>query len=184
LIEPEDEGDLEPGMVGGGSTVVAGLRASFLASPWASLDPVRVEAPFVLAVGGHLVRGRIDAAYERDGRTELVDFKTGRVAAEGDPAAATQLDLYGLAAIDAWGADPARLRTTYCYLRADGPPLLVESDWDSGTVDVVRTRLAAQLDALSAGRFGATAGAWCEGCDFLSFCPEGQAAQPAPAAAD
>ena len=32
----------------------------------------------MLAVGGHLVRGRIDASYERDGRTELVDFKTGR----------------------------------------------------------------------------------------------------------
>ncbi|HTJ75309.1 MAG TPA: ATP-dependent DNA helicase [Acidimicrobiales bacterium] len=167
LIEPH-EPPAEPG-------VAAGLRASFLASPWASLDPTRVEAPFVLAVGGHLVRGRVDAVYQRDGRMELVDFKTGRQAAEGDRGAGTQLDLYGLAAVDAWGADPAALRTTYCYLRADGPPLLVESDWDAATVDAVRARLAAHLDALRAGQFTPTAGPWCRGCDFLSFCPAGQA---------
>ena len=160
----------------GDPSVARGLRASFLASPWASLDPVRVEAPFVLAVGGHLVRGRVDAVYERDGRVELVDFKTGRQAEPGDGGAGTQLDLYGLAAVDAWGADPAALRTTYCYLRADGPPVLVESDWDAGTVDAVRARLAAHLDALSSARFGATPGAWCRGCDFLAFCPEGRSA--------
>ncbi|MGI9021752.1 MAG: UvrD-helicase domain-containing protein, partial [Acidimicrobiales bacterium] len=54
------------------------LKASFLAGPWADLHPTRVEAPFVLALGQHVVRGRIDAVYERDGRIELVDFKTGR----------------------------------------------------------------------------------------------------------
>ena len=61
--------------------MAARLKASFLASPYAGLDPVKVEAPFALAVadgGEHLVRGRIDAVYERDGRLELVDFKTGR----------------------------------------------------------------------------------------------------------
>jgi DNA helicase-2/ATP-dependent DNA helicase PcrA len=178
LIEPEpddtDDG-LDPDRLPAGADVRAGLRASFLGSPWADLDPVRVEAPFVLAVGGHLVRGRIDAAYERDGRTELVDFKTGRPAAEGDRAATTQLDLYGLAAVDAWGADPAGLRTSYCYLRADGPAVIVSTDWDDTQVAGVRARLAATLDAMAEGRFAPTPGAWCRGCDFLSFCPAGQA---------
>ena len=178
LIEPEPddtEDGLDPDRLPAGADLRAGLRASFLASPWADLDPVRVEAPFVLAVGGHLVRGRIDAAYERDGRTELVDFKTGRPAAEGDRAAATQLDLYGLAAVDAWRADPAGLRTTYCYLRADGPAVIVSTDWDAGRVAAVRARLAATLDAMAEARFAPTPGAWCRGCDFLSFCPAGQA---------
>jgi RecB family exonuclease len=180
LIEPDAEVDAgdspDEDRLPHGPAVAAGLRASFLASPWSALDPVRVEAPFVLAVGGHLVRGRVDAVYERDGRLELVDFKTGRPAPEGDRAAGTQLDLYGLAAVDAWGADPAGLRTTYCYLRADGPPQLVVSDWDAGALDAVRARLAATLDALAAARFAPTAGPWCRGCDFLSFCPAGQAA--------
>jgi DNA helicase-2/ATP-dependent DNA helicase PcrA len=177
LVEPEPEADdeLDPGHLPAGD-VAAGLRASFLASPWASLDPLRVEAPFVLAVAGHLVRGRIDAVYERDGRTELVDFKTGRAPAEGDRAAGTQLDLYGLAAVDAWNIDPGSLRTTYCYLRAGGPPESVSVDWDPSTLAGVRTRLAATLDAMAESRFGPTAGAWCRGCDFLSFCPVGQAA--------
>jgi DNA helicase-2/ATP-dependent DNA helicase PcrA len=176
LIEPDagTDDDLDPDRLSGEPGVAAALRSSFLSSPWSALDPVRVEAPFVLAVGGHLIRGRVDAVYERDGRTELVDFKTGRAAADGDRAAGTQLDLYGLAAIDAWGADPGRLRTTYCYLRTDGPPRLVVSDWDPGTVDQVRARLGATLDALAASRFGPTAGPWCRGCDFLSFCPAGQ----------
>ncbi|MDQ3896056.1 MAG: ATP-dependent helicase [Actinomycetota bacterium] len=179
LIEPEPDevgDDLEPDRLPGGTDVAAALRASFLASPWASLDPVRVEAPFVLAVGGHLVRGRVDAVYERDGRLELVDFKTGRPAAEGDRAAGTQLDLYGLAAVDAWGTEPERLRTTYCYLRTDGPPLVVESEWDASTLAGVRRRLASTLDALAEARFAPTPGTWCGGCDFLSFCPAGQAA--------
>ena len=173
LIEPDPspEHEYEPGSVHAG----AALRASFLAGPWADLDPVRVEAPFVLLVGGHLVRGRIDAAYQRDGRLELVDFKTGRPAAEGDAAAGTQLDLYGLAAIDAWRADPEQLRTTYCYLRTDGPPLVVSTDWDAAMVTAVRARLATTLDAMAQARFGATPGRWCDGCDFLSFCPAGQA---------
>ncbi|HUR22981.1 MAG TPA: PD-(D/E)XK nuclease family protein, partial [Acidimicrobiales bacterium] len=173
--EPDTDDGLDPDRLPAGAAVGAGLRASFLASPWADLDPVRVEAPFVLAVAGHLVRGRLDAAYQRDGRTELVDFKTGRPAAQGDRAAGTQLDLYGLAAVDAWGTDPSGLRTTYCYLRADGPAVIVSSDWDAGRVAGVRARLAATLDAMAEARFGATAGAWCRGCDFLSFCPAGQA---------
>jgi len=184
LIEPEPEPDdldldldvdaLERDRLPAGPDVMAGLRASFLGSPWAPLDPVRVEAPFVLAVDGHIVRGRVDAVYERDGRLELVDFKTGRPATEGDKGAGTQLDLYGLAAIDAWGAEPDRLRTTYCYLRSDGPTLIVSSDWDAANVAAVRGRLATTLDALAETRFGPTPGRWCGGCDFLSFCPAGQ----------
>ncbi|MGI8777209.1 MAG: ATP-dependent DNA helicase [Acidimicrobiales bacterium] len=184
LIEPDvpdepDDGaganrDGAPAPGPGTGAVAERLKASFLASPWADLDPERVEAPFVLALGTHLVRGRIDAVYQRDGRLELVDFKTGRRPADGSSWAGVQLDLYGLAALDTWGADPARLRTTYCWLRQDGPPTVEATDWAPATVERVRARVAATLDDLAAGRFGATPGAWCGGCDFLSVCPDGQ----------
>ena len=180
LIEPDVVDDLDPDALPAGAGLGDRLKASFLASPWADLDPVRVEAPFVLSAGSHQVRGRIDAVYERDGRLELVDFKTGRPASAGDPSAGVQLDIYGLAAIDTWRADPARLRTTYCWLQADGPPAVESLDWAAGTVERVRAGLAATLDDLAAGRYAPTPGAWCGGCDFLSACPAGQARVDGP----
>jgi DNA helicase-2/ATP-dependent DNA helicase PcrA len=77
LFEPEPD---RPPATG----TAAGLQDAFLATPYADLEPVKVEAPFLLVVDGCIVRGRVDAAYERDGRFEVVDFKTGRTPAEGD----------------------------------------------------------------------------------------------------
>ncbi len=176
LLEPDGTGpawDGDADLLPAGPGVAARLEASFLASPWAALDPVRVEAPFVLALGAHLVRGRVDAVYERDGRLELVDFKTGRPHAGDDGGASVQLDLYGLAALSTWAADPARLRTTYCWLRTDGPPVVESSDWDAAVAERVRLRVGDTLDALAAGRWRPTPGRWCAGCDFQSVCPEG-----------
>ena len=113
---------------------LAGLQAAFLATPFAALDPRRVEAPFVLSVSGTILRGRIDAAYQRDGRLEVVDFKTGRPPEDGDPGASVQLDTYAVAAVEVWSEDPAALRTTYCYLSPGRrlPPGVVGLDAGSG----------------------------------------------------
>ncbi|HEX2192230.1 MAG TPA: ATP-dependent DNA helicase [Acidimicrobiales bacterium] len=181
LIEPEGDPDLDPDPLPADADLQGRLKLSFLASAWADLDPLRVEAPFVLVLGRHVVRGRIDAVYERDGRLELVDFKTGRHVSGGDPWAGVQLDLYGLAAVDTWAADPARLRTTYCWLRPGEPPLVESADWSLATVEHVRARLIAALDRVAAGDFSPTAGTWCGSCDFLAVCPAGQARQPVAA---
>jgi DNA helicase-2/ATP-dependent DNA helicase PcrA len=168
LIEDDPEVDRDP-------SVVAALQASFLESPFGNLAPTRVEAPIALARRGWLLRGRVDETYERDGRFEIVDFKTGRQPAPGDASAATQLTLYGVAATDAWGVDPDRLRTTYCYLRTDGPAEMVSVDWDRATLDRSRDELDALLDRLAAGQFDATTGPWCTGCDFRASCAAGSA---------
>src|SRR5207237_6426014 len=104
LLDTEPEAD--PDVIPADAGVRQALQQSFLQSPYADIDPVRVEAPFVVVVGDRVVRGRIDAVYERDGRVELVDFKTGLRPAEGDPSAQSQLDLYGLAAVETWNVEP------------------------------------------------------------------------------
>ena len=184
LLEPEPDPEAEPDpevahhgdSTGQRRPSAAALRASFLASPFAGLDPVRVEAPFQLAVQGVLVRGRVDAVYEREGRCELVDFKTGLPPEPGDAGAHVQLDLYALAAVDAWSVDPARIRTTYCYLGPDGPPVLESTDWDARRVASARVALAASLEGIASARFGASPGPWCRRCPFLPFCRSGREA--------
>jgi DNA helicase II / ATP-dependent DNA helicase PcrA len=152
LLDPETDDGRDPDAVPTGIDVRRALQQSFLDSTYAELDPARVEAPFVVVVGGRMVRGRIDAVYERDGRTELVDFKTGSRPAPGDASARTQLDLYGMAAIDTWGVEPNSLRTSYCYLRADGPAEIDAVDWDDTILGAVRARLGRALDGLTLGR--------------------------------
>jgi ATP-dependent DNA helicase UvrD/PcrA len=81
--------------------------------PLAHLDTGEpmAELPFVIKIGGRLVRGRIDAVYEtQDGGLEVVDFKTG---AETD---FDQLSFYA-AALNQLGIGAGRpLTLTYVYL--------------------------------------------------------------------
>jgi DNA helicase-2/ATP-dependent DNA helicase PcrA len=167
----DDDPDAPVGGRAGGAGIAGGLRRSFLASPYAAAVPERVEAPFVLVVSDRLVRGRVDAVYRRDGRCELVDFKTGLRPTPGDPAAWTQLELYALAAVDAWGADPSALRITYCYLRPDGPAEPDSRDLGEADVAAIRRRVATVVAAARDGACDPNPGPWCARCDFSAFCP-------------
>lgn len=158
----------------GGDDRLAAMQAAFLASPYGKLRPLFVERPFTLEAAGAVVRGRVDAVYERDGRLEIVDFKTGRGPAAGDPSAGWQLDVYALAAVECWGHEPGRLRTAEVYLdRGEA----VAAEVDEARLAAVRRRLAADLGGLAAGRFPTSVGAWCHRCDYRSACPEGRAAE-------
>ena len=148
------------------------LKEAFLRSPYGGRRPRAVERPFALVVGDVVVRGRVDAVYERDGRIEVVDFKTGRRPCPDDPAVGFQLDLYALAAVDAWGHDPAALRTTEWYLDAgDGD----SRDFDAAGLQRVRARLSVALEGMSARRFPPVPGSYCARCDVLGFCRTGRA---------
>lgn len=75
------------------------LKEAFLSSEWATRTPYRVEAPFAFSLGGHMLRGRMDAVFqEPDGSWLVVDWKTGRkpVGKELDDVA-LQLAVYALA---------------------------------------------------------------------------------------
>ncbi|CAN5704248.1 ATP-dependent DNA helicase [soil metagenome] len=81
-----------------------------------------IELPFTIRHGDRLVRGRIDAVYDRGGEgLEIVDFKTGR---RFEPAGDDdQLGIYARALV-ANGLVPAgtKLRLTYEFLDG-GPPI-------------------------------------------------------------
>jgi DNA helicase II / ATP-dependent DNA helicase PcrA len=88
------------------------LQQAFLAGPYASRPPLHVEAPFQLVLGGRVVRGRIDAVYARDdGGFDVVDWKTGRQAA--DP---LQLAIYRTAWARLAGVAPESVGAVFYYV--------------------------------------------------------------------
>src|SRR5207237_1012401 len=101
-----------------------------------------------------------------------IEQRAGRQLALLEPEVDDELDPDAVPA----GVDPGALRTSYCYLRADGPAEIDAVDWDAGLLGEVRGRLGRALDSLTLGRYPTTAGPWCHRCDFLAFCPSGRAA--------
>ncbi len=69
-LDAADELDTDPGL--------DGLKAAFARSPYAIRTPLALEWPFAMSIGGHVVRGRIDAVFrDEQGRIEIVDWKSG-----------------------------------------------------------------------------------------------------------
>ncbi|MFC1412031.1 UvrD-helicase domain-containing protein [Streptacidiphilus sp. N1-12] len=99
---------------------LARLKEAFLRTPYASLTPYRVEAPFQLLLGGRVVRGRIDAVYRTgdgdsgDGGFEVVDWKTNRQQT-ADP---LQLAVYRLAWAESAGVPLDRVSAAFLYVRS------------------------------------------------------------------
>jgi DNA helicase II / ATP-dependent DNA helicase PcrA len=105
-VEPDDARDDGPadglGPLGADEEELAALQESFLASEWASREPLAVEVDLETPVAGLVVRCRVDAVFPRPasegGGVDVVDWKTGRPpTGEAARAAAVQLAVYRLA---------------------------------------------------------------------------------------
>ncbi|MFC5749336.1 ATP-dependent helicase [Actinomadura rugatobispora] len=97
------------------------LRDSFERSEWAAREPLDVEVPFETIIGDRLVRGRMDAVFrDRDGRYEVVDWKTGRPPS-GDDArfASVQLAAYRLAWAELVDVPVDQVSAAFHYVRAN-----------------------------------------------------------------
>ncbi|HZE66585.1 MAG TPA: ATP-dependent DNA helicase [Sporichthyaceae bacterium] len=90
------------------------LAQAFLRSEYAHRVPYRVEAPFALALGGRIVRGRIDAIYQTLVGYEVIDWKT-HARESADP---LQLALYRLAWAELAGVEPAAVEAAFYYVRS------------------------------------------------------------------
>jgi DNA helicase-2/ATP-dependent DNA helicase PcrA len=94
------------------------LQEAFLSTSWAERIPVAVEVGFELVLAGVLVRGRIDAVYEVDGRFDIVDYKTGaRPKGEAARGAAIQLAVYRAAYAEIAGVAPEEVGAAFLYVR-------------------------------------------------------------------
>jgi ATP-dependent helicase/nuclease subunit A len=148
----------EQGLEPDADSQVVALTKAFLDSPLREEigdDRVSPEVPFVLAVGGTLIRGSIDLLVERsEGSVLVVDYKTDRLE-DRDPAEivsrySIQRDLYALAA----AARGAPVETAYVFLERPDQP--VRESFDPAGLDAARGRVEAVLERLAAGRFEVT----------------------------
>jgi DNA helicase II / ATP-dependent DNA helicase PcrA len=100
---------------------LAELQAAFAVSPWAARTPIDVEVPFDMAIGGRVVRGRIDAIFaDDDGGTTVVDWKTGEPpdTPEDKQHAAIQLAVYRLAWAQLHDCPVEEVRAVFHYVRS------------------------------------------------------------------
>jgi DNA helicase-2/ATP-dependent DNA helicase PcrA len=97
------------------------LQAAFERSHWAERTPVELEVPFEMALGGTVIRGRMDAVFaEPGGGYTVVDWKTGAKPEGADAkAAAVQLAAYRLAWAALSGIAVERIGAAFHYVRTD-----------------------------------------------------------------
>lgn len=92
---------------------LADLIEAFEAGPFADRAPEAVEQPFALLLGGHVIRGRIDAVYREGDGFLVVDWKTGE-----RPADPLQLAVYRLAWAELTGCRVQDVRAAFVHIRS------------------------------------------------------------------
>jgi DNA helicase-2/ATP-dependent DNA helicase PcrA len=94
------------------------LQTAWLASDWANQQPIGVEVGFETVIADTVIRGRIDAVYEKTpGNFEVVDWKTGKVKSGEDLSiAAVQLAMYRLAFAKLNKIDVANVSAAFHYV--------------------------------------------------------------------
>ena len=94
------------------------LQKAWLASEWANQQPIGVEVGFETVIAETVIRGRIDAVYEKTpGKFEVVDWKTGKVKSGDDLSiAAVQLAMYRLAFAKLNKIDVADVSAAFHYV--------------------------------------------------------------------
>ena len=129
--------------------------------------PVAVEREFTLAVGPHVVHGRVDRVdARRDGGHQLVDYKTGKPPVEAGRDESMVLTLYLAAAREAWGLAPQGATLEYVL---DGDKRQVQPEPADLAEALEEVRRVAE--DIGAGRFEPRPGWACRSCDFALLCP-------------
>ncbi|GIU92367.1 MAG: putative ATP-dependent DNA helicase [Acidimicrobiia bacterium] len=157
----------------GAQTTGADPFRNFLASRFSEQPPLLVEAPFHLVLEPDVViRGRIDAVYDRGDHWEVVDFKSGRK--PDGPVPPVQLQVYGLAIrhVEFGRPRPDRLRLTFAYLggnTCEEVTYVADAEW----LEEARREIEDLVGGITEGRFDPAPSPACRNCDFVRFCPPG-----------
>jgi RecB family exonuclease len=153
---------------GGGRDFVG----NYLASPDATAEPLLIEEAFSLKFGETILRGVVDRVHRLpDGSTEVVDYKTDRVArSEAEVRAGWQLPIYLIACREVFKEiQPAPARAVMFFVRANARIGVTYSDAELTTIQREIELTAVQLREVKPGEHKASEGA-CRQCEYRSIC--------------
>jgi DNA helicase-2/ATP-dependent DNA helicase PcrA len=131
-------------------------------------EPLELEKEFILQIGGHSIKGKIDRVDKNaDGTVTIVDYKTGEAKDKLEAEDKEQLYLYQLA-LEGRGFRVASLRYTYVLDRKEIEVDLLEED----KKEQFLAKMAERMDAILTSKFEATPEPFvCKYCDFRQVCP-------------
>ena len=137
---------------------------------WETHPPqaLELEKEFVLQIGGHSIKGKIDRIDQNgDGSITVIDYKTGQAKEKLEAEDKEQLYLYQLA-LEGRGFRVSRM--VYVYV-LDGSEIEVDLLQDEAK-DTFLTKMAERMDAILHSRFEATPEPFvCKYYDFRAVCP-------------
>jgi DNA helicase-2/ATP-dependent DNA helicase PcrA len=137
---------------------------------WAAHPPVplELEKEFILQVGGHSIKGKIDRVDQNpDGTVTVYDYKTGEAKDKLEAEDKEQLYLYQLA-LEGRGFRVSALKYLYVLDRQERDVELLTED----AKDQFLTKIAERMDAILHSRFEPTPEPFvCKYCDFRQICP-------------
>jgi len=146
------------------------MLADFYEKFDAKTIPKDLEQPFIIKVSPQLkIGGKIDRVDEKEGKLEIIDYKTGRVLDQNDIDKSLQLTVYALAATDGglYGRKAKDVILTFYFLET------TEKKSTKRTVEQLkqaRNELLEKAKEIEKSNFEPTPSNMCDYCDFKLLC--------------
>ena len=132
---------------------------------------IALEQPFKIKITPDLtLGGKIDRVDKRkDGKLEIIDYKTGSAPKKKNPSEDVQLSVYALAATEQgiYGEKPENIIVSFYFLEGQEK---VSSTRAVGQLEYVRQDIKRIAEDISLSHFSPTPGMHCDFCEFRLIC--------------
>lgn len=124
-----------------------------------------LEQSFRLKIGGYAIIGKIDRIDEKEGKAEIIDYKTGKAKERLKPEEKQQLIIYQMAAEEIFGLKLEKL--TFHYLENGKKVSFLGSE---KTKKEEKEKIISQIKEIKRNKFSPAPGWQCQWCDFKEIC--------------
>jgi len=136
-----------------------------------TVQVIALEQPFKIKITQDLtLGGKIDRIDKRkDGKLEIIDYKTGSAPKKKDPSQDVQLSVYALAATEQgiYGEKPENIIVSFYFLEGQEK---VSSTRAGGQLEDVRQDIKHIAEDISLSHFSPAPGKHCDFCEFRLIC--------------